>query len=69
MIKNCIFLFHLNTGDNFTMYGAVRHLQQIYENVLIFCLYRNRHTIKQLYEKFNNIHIHVIQNKNYISYI
>jgi hypothetical protein len=63
--KACIFLFHLSTGDNFTMYGAVRHLQKIYKDVYIFCLYRNRYTVKQMYQQFNNIHIHIILNEDY----
>ena len=55
--KNCIFLFHLSTGDNFTMYAAVRHFQKLYTNVYIFCLHRNRHTVTQLYEPYANVHI------------
>ncbi len=58
--KNCILLFHLSTGDNFTMYAAVRHFQKLYMNVYIFCLYRNRHTVIQLYEPYANVHITII---------
>ena len=61
MDKNCIFLFHLSTGDNFTMYAAVRHFQKIYKDVYIFCLYRNRYTVPQLYEPYNNVHVCIIE--------
>ena len=54
---NVFILFHLSTGDNFTMYALVRHYQEIYKKVNIFCLYRNRFFVKQLYEKFSNINI------------
>jgi hypothetical protein len=57
MDKNCIFLFHLSTGDNFTMYAAVRHFQKIYKDVFIFCLYRNRYTVTQLYHPYDNVRI------------
>ena len=53
----CICLFHLSTGDNFTMYAAVRHFQKIYKNVFIFCLHRNRHTVLQLYQSYDNVEI------------
>jgi hypothetical protein len=65
MDKSCLFLFHLSTGDNFTMYAAVRHFQKIYKDVFIFCLYRNRYTIKQLFQPYNNIHIHIILDENH----
>jgi hypothetical protein len=39
-------------------------LQKKYENVYIFCLFRNRFFIKQLYENYNNIHI-IILNANH----
>lgn len=60
MNKNCICLFHLSTGDNFTMYAAVRHFQKLYMNVYIFCLHRNRHTVIQLYQPYANVHILII---------
>ena len=62
--KNCIFLFHLSTGDNFTMYAAVRHFQTLYKDVYIFCLYRNRYTVAQLYEPYANVHI-LISDESY----
>lgn len=62
--STCIFLFHLHTGDNFTFYGAVRHLQKMYRDVYIFCLYRNRHTIMQLYQPYDNVHI-IISDENH----
>jgi hypothetical protein len=58
--ENCMIIFHLGTGDNFTMYALVMYYQKIYENVYIFCLYRNRFTVKQLYEKFDNIHVIIL---------
>jgi hypothetical protein len=63
--KNCIFLFHLSTGDNFTMYAAVMNYQKIYENVYIYCLYRNILFITQLYEKYKNVHIIMLNDPNY----
>lgn len=60
MDKGCIFLFHLSTGDNFTMYAAVRHFQQIYKDVFIFCLYRNRYTVPQLYQPYDNVRVIII---------
>lgn len=57
MVKNVVLLFHLSTGDNFTMYALILHLKTLYENVYIFCLYRNYETIIQLYELHPNIHI------------
>ena len=60
MDKNCIFLFHLSTGDNFTMYAAVRHFQKIYKDVFIFCLHRNRYTVTQLYQPYDNVRISII---------
>jgi hypothetical protein len=64
-MENCILLFHLSTGDNFTMYAMVLHYSFIYKNVHIFCLHRNSKTIKQMYNKYNNIIIHVIQDEKY----
>jgi hypothetical protein len=64
MNENCIFPFHLSTGDNFTMYAAVRHFQKIYKNVFIFCLHRNRHTVMQLYQPYDNVKI-LIMDENY----
>jgi hypothetical protein len=61
MKKNCFIQFHLSTGDNFTMYALICHYQKIYENIYIFCLYRNRYSIKQMYEKYNNINIFIIE--------
>ena len=64
--ENCIILFHLSTGDNFTMYALILHYQKIYKNVYIFCLFRNKLSVNQLYEKFSNIHIILIEpNYNY----
>jgi len=63
--ENCIILFHISTGDNFTMYALVLHYQKIYKNVYIFCLFRNKLSVNQLYEKFSNIHIILIENPNY----
>ena len=65
MVENCILLFHLSTGDNFTMYAMVIYYSIIYKYVNIFCLHRNINTIKQMYDKNNNIIIHLIENKNY----
>ena len=65
MKKNCFILFHLSTGDNFTMYALIRHFQIMYENIYIFCLYRNRYFVKQMYEKYNNINIFVIEDPGY----
>ena len=67
-MENVVLLFHLSTGDNFTMYALVRHYQELYKNVYIFCLYRNRFFIKQLYEKFSNINIIYIDS-NYNSHM
>lgn len=64
MDKICIFLFHLSTGDNFTMYAAVRHFQKIYKDVYIFCLHRNRNTVAQLYQPYENVHL-LITNETY----
>jgi hypothetical protein len=66
--ENCIFLFHLSTGDNFTMYAAVRHFQKLYKNVYIFCLYRNRRTVIQLYETYANVHI-IISDETYNNFL
>lgn len=68
MDKNCIFLFHLSTGDNFTMYAAVRHFQKIYKDVFIFCLHRNRHTVMQLYQPYDNVRIITID-ETYNNYV
>jgi hypothetical protein len=57
MAKNVVVLFHLSTGDNFTMYAMILYLTTIYENVYIFCLHRNYETITQLYELHPKIHI------------
>jgi hypothetical protein len=57
MAKNAFFLFHLSTGDNFTMYALVLQLKTQYENLYIFCLNRNYETVTQLYELHPNIHI------------
>ena len=66
MDKNCIFLFHVSTGDNFTMYAAVRHFQKIYKDVFIFCLHRNRHTVMQLYQPYKNVNVIIlIETYNY----
>ena len=62
--KNCIFLTHIFTGDNLVMYAAVRNFQKIYENVYIYCLFRNRLLVTQLYKNYNNIHI-IILNEDY----
>jgi hypothetical protein len=68
MDKSCMVLFHLSTGDNFTMYAAVRHFQKIYKEVFIFCLHRNRYTVTQLYEPYSNVHILIIH-QNYNNYL
>ena len=60
MVENCFILFHLSTGDNFTMYALIRHFQKIYKYIYIFCLERNIHTITQMYEKYNNIKLIII---------
>ena len=65
MKKNCFIVFHLSTGDNFTMYALICHYQKIYENIYVFSLYRNQNFIKQLYEKFNNINIFIIDDPEY----
>jgi hypothetical protein len=65
MEKNVFVLFHLSTGDNFTMYALILYLKTIYENVYIFCLHRNYETITQLYELHPNIHICLCHDKNY----
>lgn len=57
MKTNVFVLFHLSTGDNFTMYAMILYLTTIYENVYIFCLHRNYETITQLYELHPKIHI------------
>jgi hypothetical protein len=63
--KVCIFTFHISTGDNFTMYASVYHFAQKYKNLTIYTLYRNRHTIKQLYNKLSNVKVIVIQEQDY----
>ena len=68
MDKSCIFLFHLSTGDNFTMYAAVRHFQKIYKDVFIVCLHRNRLTVTQLYEPYKNVRV-IIIDANYNNYV
>jgi hypothetical protein len=47
------------------MYASVCHFAQKYQKVIIFSLYRNRHTIKQLYNKLSNVKVIVIDNKDY----
>ena len=64
-MENCICLIHLSTGDNFTMYAMIIHYSFIYKNVHIFCLHRNINTITQMYKKYNNIFIHLIEDKDY----
>ena len=66
--KTCIFLFHLSTGDNFTMYAAVRHFQKIYKDVYIACLHRNRNTVGQLYQPYENVHV-IICDETYNHYL
>ena len=68
MDKSCIFLFHLSTGDNFTMYAAVRHFQKIYKDVFIFCLHRNRYTVSQMYQPYDNVRV-IIIDENYNNHI
>ena len=65
MNDNLFLLFHLSTGDNFTMYAMVLHYQKIYKNVYIFCLYRNHEFITQLYAPYKNIHIFKINDPSY----
>ena len=67
--KVCIFTFHISTGDNFTMYASVCHFAQKYKNLTIYSLYRNRHTIKQLYNKLSNVKVIVIQEQDYNSHL
>ena len=64
-MEHCIILFHLSTGDNFTMYAMVLHNSFIYKYVHIFCLHRNKNTIKQMYGGYKNIIIHFHKKKNY----
>ena len=68
-MDNCILVFHVATGDNLTLYSAIMHYSMIYKNVYIFCLYRNRNTVKQLYKKIPNIHIVLIENPEYNFYM
>ena len=68
MDKSCIFAFHLSTGDNFTIYAAVRHFQKIYKDVYIFCLHHNRNTIAQLYQPYENVHIIILDESHNHSY-
>ena len=68
MDKNCIFLFHLSTGDNLTMYAAVRHVQKMYKDVYIFCLYRNRYMVAQLYQPYENVHL-LISDETYNNWL
>lgn len=63
--KICIFTFHISTGDNFTMYASVCHFAQKYQKIIIYSLYRNRHTVKQLYNKVSNVKVVVIQEQDY----
>ncbi len=63
--KVCIFTFHISTGDNFTMYASICHYAHIYKKVTIFSLYRNRHTITQLYNKIKNVKVIVIPIQDY----
>lgn len=57
-MKECFMLFHLNTGDNFIVYGMVRYFATVYDVVHIFCLPRNIETVTQMYEPYSNIKIH-----------
>jgi hypothetical protein len=68
MEKNCIIIFHLSTGDNFTCYAFILSMYDKYENIHIFSLYRNKEFIKQLYENHPKIIIHVLD-QNYNSHI
>jgi hypothetical protein len=64
--RNCIFLSHISTGDNFTVYPIICEIHQKYENFHIFTLYRNRKFIKQLFENHDNIIIHELdENHNF----
>jgi len=49
------------------MYPALRHFQKIYKDIFIFCLYRNRYTIKQLYLPYNNIHFYIIFDDSHLA--
>lgn len=60
MMKDCFLLFHLSTGDNFTVYAMVMHFREIYGTLHIFCLPRNIETVTQLYKPFKNIKIHKV---------
>jgi len=69
MNLNCILVFHVSTGDSLLNYAMVMYYQQIYKNVYIFCLYRNRFTVKQLYENYNNVHVIVIDESHNDYYV
>jgi len=64
-MDNCICLFHLSTGDNFTVYAMILHYSTIYKNVYIFCLHRNINTITQMYSNYDNIKIQLIDDPNH----
>ena len=61
-------VFHLSTGDNFTMYPIILYYLSLYKNIYIFCLYRNKNVVTQLYQNYKNIHI-IIINETYNSCI
>lgn len=63
--KNCIVLFHLPTGDNFTVYALISKLSEKYDKLYIFCLDRNKLFVKQLYENHKNVNIIYIEDKKY----
>jgi hypothetical protein len=60
-MESCLFLSHISTGDNFTVYPILCEISNKYDSIHIFTLWRNRKFIKQLYENFNNIIIHELE--------
>jgi hypothetical protein len=67
-MNNCLILMHLCTGDNFTYYPIIRHYSEIYKNVFIYCLHRNRNTVMQIYEKISNVVV-IYLPENYNNFI
>jgi hypothetical protein len=47
------------------MYASVCNFAQKYQKVIIYSLYRNRHTIKQLYNNIKNVKVVVLDNHDY----
>ncbi len=63
--KICVLLTHLNTGDNLTNYPMTIELSKKYKEVYIYCLYRNKKMIEQIYQYHPNIKFYIIQNKDH----